>query len=537
MIRNRRPTHLRFTFRTASRRPPTLRGAPREGCVQLSRLLSVLDQYQIINQSDPEISGLAHDSRRVNPGDCFVCVVGYKTDGHQFAAQALARGASAFVVEQPLEAGPEVVQIKVPNARRALALLAAQFHGQPGRRLNVIGVTGTNGKTTTTYLIESILAGAGWNPGLIGTMEIRQGEMSRIPLTTTPDALELQQTLAEMAAAGAQGAVMEVSSHALALDRVLGIPFRLGIFTNLTQDHLDFHADLEDYFQAKLQLFTGLEADARFPGRVMAIINLDDPCAQRILQAIRVPALTYGLGEEAAVRAVDLRLGADGARFTVEFPQGSQPLNLALAGRFNVYNALAAFSAGLALELPLEIIAGEIEKVRGVRGRFQRIDEGQPFTVVVDYGHTPDGLANILTGVRELTRGRVLAVFGCGGDRDRKKRPLMGETAGRLADLVIITSDNPRTEDPESIIAEIEPGVKQTGCEYLVEADRRSAILLAMSRAGSGDAVVIAGKGHEDYQIIGTRKVHFDDVEEAREALREISRRPAGKELEPGWNL
>lgn len=491
--------------------------------MRLSRLLSGINECDYIVPGDPDISGLCDDSRRVSPGDCFVCVSGYQTDGHQYAAAALAKGARALVVERPLELEGEVVQVKVPSTRLALAHMAAEFFGQPGGRIPVIGITGTNGKTTTSYIIHSILQAAGQDPGLVGTVEIRHGGVTRAPLTTTPGSLELQETLARMVEWGAQAVVMEVSSHALSLDRILGIPFRVAVFTNLTQDHLDFHADLEEYFQAKLRLFRDLSPQGDPPGRIRAVINLDDSRAEQILAETRVGRLTYGFSPQAQVRARQVVLGAQETRLVVVYPGGEVPLNLQLLGKFNVYNALAAFAVGLALELPVPLMVGALESVEGVRGRFQRVHQGQPFSVVVDYGHTPDGLENILSAVREVTSGRLLAVFGCGGDRDRKKRPLMGEVAGRLADLVIVTSDNPRTEDPLAIIAEIEPGVKGTGREYQVEPDRRQAIRRALSLARPGDAVVIAGKGHEDYQILGKDKVHFDDVEEARQALRELA--------------
>jgi len=462
-----------------------------------------------------KVTGLAYDSRKVVPGDLFVAIAGFKSDGSRFTHDALAKGAVGVVDDKP---GPaEGERIACPNARRALALLADRYYGHPSGRMKLVGVTGTNGKTTTTYLIRSILQAAGEKTGVIGTIRYLIGERAFAAPNTTPESLDLQKLLAEMVGEAVTTAVMEVSSHALALDRVAGCEFKVGVFTNLTQDHLDFHPTMEDYLQTKLRLFEMLtEKD-------VAVVNADDPASGRMLAAARkARAITYGLSSEARVRAKAVTLAQRGTRFVITWEDRQVPVNLKLPGKHNVYNALAAFSAGLALGLRNGTMTSGLEAVEGVSGRFELVAAGQPFAVIVDYAHTPDALERLLLAVREITRGKILCVFGCGGDRDRKKRPLMGDLSTRLADHTIITSDNPRTEAPEAIVREIETGV-MPGSSYEVIMDRRHAIRKGVASAGEGDAVVIAGKGHEDYQILGTTKIHFDDREVARGALEERS--------------
>jgi UDP-N-acetylmuramoyl-L-alanyl-D-glutamate--2,6-diaminopimelate ligase len=457
--------------------------------------------------ADVEISRLTYDNRGVTPGTLFFCVPGFTRDGHDFAPDAIARGAAALVVQRPLGLGiPEVL---VPSVRAAMAPAAAAFAGDPTARLATVGVTGTNGKTTTAFLVRALLTAGGRPSGLLGTVTSIIGGRERAVQRTTPEAIELQATFAEMLAGGDQACVMEVSSHALELHRADAIHFAAAIFTNLTQDHLDFHPTMEDYFQAKRRLFT--EHDT-----AVTIINADDAYGARL--AAELPgAITFGLEREATYRATRVQTGLSGSRFTVHSPDGELRLQSPLPGHFNVSNVLGALAAARALGVEAEVCAGAIATAGQVPGRFERVQAGQDFAVLVDYAHTPDSLQNVLKAARALTQGRVHVVFGCGGDRDRGKRPLMGEIAVRLADRVFVTSDNPRSEDPEAIIDEILAG---TGPDVAHDPDRRAAIGQAIAGAQSGDVVVIAGKGHEQGQEFeGGRKIPFDDVAVAREAL------------------
>jgi len=457
---------------------------------------------------DVEITGLAYDNRSVASGTLFFCVPGFSRDGHDFAADALARGAAALVVERPLalDGAPEIV---VPSVRAAMAPAAARFHGDPTARLRVVGVTGTNGKTTTAFLVRELLEASGLRCGLLGTVKSVIGGVEHEVVRTTPEAIELQREFAAMLAAGDQACAMEVSSHALALRRADAIHFAAVVFTNLTQDHLDFHPTMEDYFLAKRRLF---ELDP-----AVAIVNVDDSYGAR-LAADFPAALTFALDREADYRATDVRTGFGGSRFTARTPDGELELATPLPGRFNVANALGALAAARALGVAPATAAAALARAGQVPGRFEPVDEGQDFAVLVDYAHTPDSLENVLRAARELTAGRLVCVFGCGGDRDRGKRPLMGEIAARLADRVIVTSDNPRSEDPQAIVAEIVAGA---GPDVEVVVDRREAIGRAIAGARGGDVVVIAGKGHEQGQeLAGGRTVPFDDLTVAREALR-----------------
>jgi len=488
----------------------------------------VLDGVTVRCSLDREITGLTDDSRRVSPGWLFVAVKGTQSDGHRFLAQAVAAGAGAIVVETGRVSGETLASIGIPviqvgDSRRALGLLASRFYGDPSRRLKMIGVTGTNGKTTATYLCKAILEAAGVRAGLIGTVAYLFGEERVAATHTTPGPLELQGLLRRMADAGMQAVVMEVSSHALALDRTAGCQFGTAVFTNLTQDHLDFHADMEDYFRAKLRLFTALDSEAH------AIVNGDDPYGGRVVEATQAKVWTYAIDRPADLRAEDVQISLNGVRFTARGPGGSVALRSPLVGRHNVYNILAAVGVGLVQGVPLETSAAGVATLKTVPGRFEQVDAGQPFTVVVDYAHTEDALYRLLTTAQTVRTGRIITVFGCGGDRDRGKRPKMGRVAARYSDVVVVTSDNPRTEDPDAIIREILPGVEAGLREaghgrYLVQADRRAAIAEAMRLARPGDLVLIAGKGHEDYQIIGQEKHPFDDRVVAREAIEALAR-------------
>jgi UDP-N-acetylmuramoyl-L-alanyl-D-glutamate--2,6-diaminopimelate ligase len=478
-----------------------------------------------ISQGDMnvEVTGLAEDSRRVEPGMLFIAVKGTKSDGHQYLEEAAAAGAVGLVVESgrasdKFPPGLQIPVIEVPDSRRFLGVLASRFFGYPAARLKMIGVTGTNGKTTTTYLCKAILESAGKLTGLIGTVSYIIGNEELSASHTTPGALELQALLKKMADAGLDAVIMEVSSHALALDRTAGCAFDGAVFTNLTQDHLDFHTDMEDYFQAKLRLFTQRGANGR------AIVNADDPYGERVAVAFPQAVWRYSIERAADIYAEDVRISLEGVEFVVRTPFGSAKICSPLVGRHNVYNILGAIGAGLQQGVSLSDIAHGVRRLVNVPGRFERVEMGQPFTVIVDYAHTEDALYRLLSTTQAVKTGRIITVFGCGGDRDRSKRPKMGRVAGIYSDIVVVTSDNPRTEDPRSIIEEIEPGVR-TGLKeagrgrYVICPDRREAIETAIREARPGDLVLIAGKGHENYQVIGTTKHSFDDRVVAREAL------------------
>ncbi|MCG8401715.1 MAG: UDP-N-acetylmuramoyl-L-alanyl-D-glutamate--2,6-diaminopimelate ligase, partial [Firmicutes bacterium] len=426
----------------------------------------------------------------------------------------------AVVLQEDLPVPGDAVGVLAPDTRRLLSVLSARFYGHPARSMRMVGVTGTNGKTTTTNLIETIYRAHGVKTGLIGTIQNRIGSRLLPVEHTTPESADLQRLLAEMAGEGVRAVTMEVSSHALALHRVDQCEYDIAVFTNLTQDHLDFHGDMENYLAAKLLLFTGLGRNTHKPGPKFAVVNADDPAADRVKAACSVPVVTYGIERPADISARNVRITTRGVSFTADAGGQCVDLDLKLTARFNVYNALAALSAGVGDNIPLDTVKAALEEVPGVPGRFELVDRGQDFAVVVDYAHTPDGLENVLSTAREVAAGRVITVFGCGGDRDPTKRPGMGEIAARLSDLAVVTSDNPRTEDPHRIIEDILPGVRGVrDADYLVLSDRRQAIARAIQGAGPGDVVVIAGKGHENYQIVGERRLHFDDREEAAAVL------------------
>jgi UDP-N-acetylmuramoyl-L-alanyl-D-glutamate--2,6-diaminopimelate ligase len=457
---------------------------------------------------DIEVSGLAYDNRMVSPGTLFFCVPGFTRDGHDFAANAIANGAVALVVQHPLRLG--VPELEVPDVRAAMAPVAARFYGDPTARLEVVGVTGTNGKTTTAFLLRALLEADGRPTGLLGTVTSVIGGLEHDVERTTPEAIDLQHTFARMLDAGDRACAMEVSSHALELHRADAIHFTAAIFTNMTRDHLDFHPTMEDYFQAKRRLFT-----EGSPER--SVINVDDAYGARLAAELDRP-VTFSLDREATYRAQDVRTGLEGSQFSVRGPKGEIELSSPLRGRFNVYNVLGAFAAARALGVPAERAVEAIRTAGQVPGRFETIEEGQDFAVLVDYAHTPDSLENVLRAARALTRGRLHVVFGAGGDRDTGKRPQMGRIASELADRVIVTSDNPRSEQPEAIIDQILAGAV-TEVEH--NPDRREAIAAAIQGAAEGDVVVIAGKGHEQGQEFeGGRKVPFDDATVAREVLR-----------------
>ena len=462
-----------------------------------------------------EITGLSYDNRLVAPGSLFFCVPGFTRDGHDFAPDAVARGAAALVVERELAL--DVPQLLVADVRAAMAPAAAAFYGDPTKALDVVGVTGTNGKTTTAFLVRALLEAGGRPTGLLGTVKSVVAGAEHEVTRTTPEALDLQRTFREMVDGGDRACVMEVSSHALALHRADAIHFSAAVFTNLTQDHLDFHPTMEDYFQAKRLLFTTADGGVAEQATAL-IVNIDDPYGARLAEELGDHVTTFALHAAADYRAQELRTGLQGASFTVQTPDGPLRLRSPLRGEFNVYNVVGALAAARALGVDASVCAEAIATAGQVPGRFETVDEGQPFAVLVDYAHTPDSLENVLAAARPLTSARLRVVFGCGGDRDRGKRPQMGAIARRLADDVIVTSDNPRSEDPEAIIHEILEGA---GPDVAHDADREAAIAQAIGEAGPGDVVVIAGKGHEQGQEFADgRKIPFDDVSVARAILR-----------------
>jgi UDP-N-acetylmuramoyl-L-alanyl-D-glutamate--2,6-diaminopimelate ligase len=486
--------------------------------MQLKRLVTALAPIRVEGPLDRDVAGIAYDSRRVTPGMVFVAVPGQKTDGHDFISTAIDRGATAVICEKNGFVSQRATKIKVADAREALALAAAAYYQHPSKKLRVIGVTGTNGKTTVSFMVKQILEAAGVNCGLIGTVRYEIGERVIPAQRTTPEALEIQQMMAQMLRADCQACVMEVSSHALEQKRVWGVEFDVGIFTNLTQDHLDYHGTMENYFAAKKKLFSTLEQGVKKPG---VIINTDDAFGARLAKETSVEAqLTYGLNEAAKIRAAHVKLDKDATQMVIETPQEKFSCRLPLIGRHNVYNALAAVGAGLVLKVGPRPIETALNSMRPVPGRLESIALGQPFGVFVDYAHTDDALRNVLGTLREITTGRLLLVFGCGGNRDAGKRPKMGRVAAELADFTVITSDNPRRESPETIAAAIEEGfrsVRRDGCR--IELDRKRAIDEIIRSAGPGDTVLLAGKGHETYQEFEDTVVPFDDRVHARETL------------------
>jgi UDP-N-acetylmuramoyl-L-alanyl-D-glutamate--2,6-diaminopimelate ligase len=478
--------------------------------LELANLIGTIGPLEVRGGATGQITALTYDAAAAVPGALHFCVPGFRVDGHDFAGQAEAAGAVALVVERFLDI--DLPQLLVRSSRAAMGPAADTFYGHPSHELDVIGVTGTNGKTTTCFLMYSVLEAAGLRPALLGTVESRIGGQVAEVKRTTPESIDLQAQFRQMADAGDQSCAMEVSSHALALERVAGTRFAAAAFTNLTQDHLDFHATMEEYYLAKRRLF---EDDA-WP----AAVNVADPYGRRLVMEAAGPVLSYGADDDdrAAVRPQTVEVGAGGAISLIALtPRGLLPLDVRLRGDFNVANVLCVVALSELLELPHEAVRAGIAALHGVPGRFEPVDAGQPFTVLVDYAHTPDSLENVLTAARRITAGDVICVFGCGGDRDRGKRRLMGGVARRLADRAIITNDNPRSEDPAAIAAEI-----MNGIDMEVELDRRRAIELAVSAARPGDIVVIAGKGHEQGQQFADHTVPFDDRTAALEALQQL---------------
>jgi UDP-N-acetylmuramoyl-L-alanyl-D-glutamate--2,6-diaminopimelate ligase len=484
--------------------------------VHIEKLLQGLDYQLAKGPKDIDVQGLCYDSRKAAEGFLFVCIPGLKTDGHQFVNQAIANGARVILAEKEIKLPDGVTLLLTSDCRRALPLISANFYGQPSRDLKVIGVTGTNGKTTTTHLIKSILEEAGYKTAIIGTLYAKIDDTEKVLGHTTPESLDIEEFMAIARQEGARYVVMEVSSHALDLGRVDQIFFDAAVYTNLTQDHLDYHQDMEHYKQSKLKLFKQLHEGTGWFG----VVNVDDPYAEDFIKAA-APIFTYAVDQPADVRAAEVDSNLKGSSFQVVTPSKEFKINMKLIGMFSVYNALAAICFALHEGIESATIKSALEKVTGVAGRFEQVDCGQDFTVVVDYAHTPDGLENILRTGRQIVKNRLITVFGCGGDRDRTKRPLMGKIAAEWSDFCIVTSDNPRSEEPEAIIDDIVPGLNAVeNSHYAKIVDRRDAIEHALRLAKPGDLVIIAGKGHETYQLVKDKVLDFDDRKVAREILK-----------------
>lgn len=500
---------------------------------KLRELLKATDVLGIQGDPGVKIAGIAYDSRKVQPGDLFVCIKGFRFDGHDFVPEAIGRGAGAILAGREVDVTPGVTLVRVLNTRIALGQVASEFYGHPSHHMRLIGVIGTKGKTTTTYLVKSILEAAGHKVGLIGTIQNMIDSTVLPAERTTPESLDLQALLATMRREGAQYVVMEVSSHAVELYRTAGAVFDVGVFTNITHDHLDFHENFENYLNAKTRFFTRLSETTLPVGNALkqrraAVINVDDPHSGYIIARTSVPVLRYGIKEKADFQAREVAVHLRGSEFTARTPAGEIRLHLNLTGHFNVANALAALAVAHHENVDLAAVKAGLEGLAGVPGRFETVDLGQDFAVVVDYAHTPDSLEKTLQASRTLTPGKITVVFGCGGDRDKTKRPIMGRVAAELADYVVVTSDNPRSEPPEAICRDVVAGVTTNGGPregYTVIVDRREAIEHAIARAGKEDMVLIAGKGHEPYQIFRDRTIHFSDREVATEILKQLDRR------------
>ena len=487
----------------------------------LEELGLLIPNTEIIGDANTEIKNIEHDSRKVREGSLFVCMEGVHVDGHKFINQAVEKGAVAILTtHKDIDLPTGTSALVVPEMLNALAVIVPYFYDYPSRKMRVIGVTGTNGKTTTTYMIRAILMQAGYKVGLIGTIQIMIGEESFPIHNTTPNVIDLQHIFLEMCDKKVDYVVMEVSSHALAEHRVAGIEFDTAIFTNLTQDHLDYHKTMENYCKTKAKLFEILSRTGKKFGKT-AVINIDDDASQEMLKHTLCGKITYGIEKNCDLRAVDVKISADGTKIKICGDFGEMDLNLHVTGIFNVYNILAATGATLAEKIPQDKIKTALENFRSVPGRFEKIFADIPFTIIVDYAHTPDGVKNVLQTAKQIAKKKIITVFGCGGDRDNTKRPIMGRIAAELSDIVIVTSDNPRTEDPEKILREVEVGVEEKIDNKFHEKiiDRRQAIFRAVELAQPDDIILILGKGHENYQILKDKTIHFDDKEVALEAI------------------
>lgn len=482
--------------------------------MKLKNLLNSIEHIVLYGNTNIDISSVEYDSRKVTAGSLFVAIKGYETDGHLYIQKAIDAGARAIVLEDSniIINRDDIVIIKVENSRKTLGFISSNYFGNPGAKLKIIGVTGTNGKTSITYFLKSILKEAGHKVGIIGTIENQIEDIVYESAVTTPESRDIQELLAKMVEADCDYCVMEASSHALYLDRVAAIPFKTAIFTNLSQDHLDFHKDFTEYLNAKKILFTYIDNNG------FSILNADDKTYHEISSMAGGKIVSYSISDDSDYKASEIEMDINGTSFTLLNNGNTNKINLKMIGEFSIYNSLAAIAAAHEMGIELSTIIEGLRKV-SVNGRFQLIESDRDFAVVVDYAHTPDGLYNVLSTARKITSGRVLCVFGCGGDRDIKKRPIMGKVAGEISDFLIITSDNPRTEDPLKIIDMIEEGVKETTAKYIKITNRKDAIAYAIKMAEPGDIIIIAGKGHEDYQIVGKTKFPFSDFEIAKKIL------------------
>ena len=483
--------------------------------MKLHTLISYLQPYKTYSGDNPDISSIENDSRNIQKGSLFICIKGFNVDGHDYAELAVQNGAAAIIAEKDMNLPVPV--IVVPNSKRSMAVLADAYFGQPSKKLHLIGITGTNGKTTISHIIEKIIFDSGKKTGLIGTMYTKIGGKEYEIKNTTPDSLTLQKIFKQMVDAGVSSTVMEVSSHALDEGRIHGCDFNIAVFSNLTQDHLDYHKTMEAYKHAKGLLFSQLGSCFQHNPPKFAIVNNDDEASTSFIRATAAHILTYGIDKKSDLQAKNIQMTSTGTTFELISPFGSYSVSMQLIGKFSVYNVLASIGAGIATGIPIEKIIQSIKEVKGVSGRFETVDAGQDFSVIVDYSHTPDSLQNALTTVKQFAKKRVFVIVGCGGDRDRSKRPLMAEIACRYSSDPIFTSDNPRSEDPEQILKDMEEGVQ--GYQYKTIIDRKEAINYAIKAAKAGDVILIAGKGHETYQIIGHQIIHFDDREVAKEAI------------------
>lgn len=477
----------------------------------LSELLKDVNIKKIDGGGSMKISGIACDSRKVKPGNVFVCITGYETDGHKYAKSAVENGAVAVVAEHDLPT-VDVPCVIVDNTRKAMSEMAATFYDYPYKKFKLIGITGTNGKTTTTYLIKSILEHLGKKVGLIGTNQNMIGDMIMETSRTTPDSLEVMQLFDMIASHNVDYVVMEVSSHALALDRVTACTFDVGAFTNITQDHLDFHKTMEEYLAAKSILFNICNT---------GVVNKDDARSEYLIENARCRnMITYGINQDCDLKASNIILNEDGVKFDINYGGMEEHVDLPIPGEFSVYNALTAIGCCMAENIPLDLAVDGLHSAKGVKGRIEIVrTPGTNYTVIIDYAHTPDGLLNVINAIRGFAKGRIVTLFGCGGDRDASKRPIMGKIAGELSDFCIVTSDNPRTEDPEKIIKQVVEGVKQTDCDYEVITNRFSAIEYALDHAKKNDIILLAGKGHETYQVLGKDTIKFDEREIVQKLL------------------
>ena len=485
--------------------------------MKLNNIIKDLEEEYIKGKENLKIDNISYDSRRIGSNGLFIAIEGFKTDGHKFIEESINNGAKAILIEKKLDYyRSDITYIKVKDSRKAMASVAANFYGNPQKELKLIGVTGTNGKTTTTYLIKSILQTAGFKTGLIGTIGNYIDEKELPSTRTTPNSLELSKLFRKMLDDGIEYVVMEVSSHALDLKRVYNLEFDVGVFTNISQDHLDYHKTLSEYIKVKSKLFQQVKSTG------YSVINIDDKAAEKITKKCNSKIISYSLKNNSDYQAKEINLNAQGVSFSINNNDGK--INLNITGKFNVYNALAAISVAFAFDINFEIVKKGLEGIDGIPGRFELVKNEQDFTLIVDYAHTADGMKNVLNTIEDLPKNRIIIVFGCGGDRDKEKRPVMGKVAANYGDYFIITTDNPRSEDPEAIIEDIKKGITNINKGYKVVIDRKDAIYEAINMAEKEDVIVIFGKGHETYQVFKDKTIHFDDREIAREAISSIKK-------------